>query len=131
MFAQLAADIMNKSPNNGPRNAGPYVTLTAEERLAATWDIFKRPDLPFTAVRWKQSDESHWNLQFDRFFPPAGKDLGARQNFDSCNYFAMWLQVRTRLPERQVEQIRNKLRKHFNRLFWLPHTESDRMWDTR
>ncbi|KAI9069502.1 hypothetical protein FKP32DRAFT_1559601 [Trametes sanguinea] len=132
IWAQFGFDLIQVSPNLKSRAEGAYITLSHEEQLAATLDLFKRPVLPFCAVWWRVRDKPYWDIhQFDRFFPPKEKELQRMQNFPSCRYFQLWLRLRSQMPPTHFDRLRAKLLPLFRTLYWLPHTDSERLWDTR
>ncbi|KAI9062333.1 hypothetical protein FKP32DRAFT_1574348, partial [Trametes sanguinea] len=132
IWAQFGFDLIQVSPNLRSRADGAYTTLSHDEQLLATIDIFTRPVLPFCAVWWRVRDKNYWDvIQFDRFFPPHGKELQRMQNFPSCRYFQLWLRLRAQMPSADFARVREKILPLFRKLYWLPHTDTQRLWDTR
>ncbi|KAI9062337.1 hypothetical protein FKP32DRAFT_1574343, partial [Trametes sanguinea] len=131
LWAQFAYDLIQVSPNLKSRHALPYVTLSYEQQLEVTPAIFKSAVLPFRAIYYRSRDTQFWLQQFDRFFPPSGKVLEKSQNFPKCRYYHQWLELRTLIPAVDFNKIRRALWAQFRKLWWLPHTETGRIWDTR
>ncbi|KAL7281845.1 hypothetical protein ACG7TL_005168 [Trametes sanguinea] len=131
LWAQFAYDLIQVSPNLKDRNELPYVTLSYEEQLEVTPQLFKAAVLPFRAVYYRPRDSQFWRQQFDRFFPPAGKVIDKSQNFPKCRYYHQWLELRSLMPAVDFNKVRLALWSQFRKLWWLPHTETTRIWDTR
>ncbi|KAI9069962.1 hypothetical protein FKP32DRAFT_1558697, partial [Trametes sanguinea] len=130
LWAQFAYDLIQISPNLKNRHALPYTTLSYEEQLEVTPELFKRPILPFRAVYFRSRDSQFWLQQFDRFFPPSNKTLDKSQNFPKCRYYHQWLELRGLMPAVDFNKVRRALWAQFRKLWWLPHTETGRIWDT-
>lgn len=131
LVAQMALDIIQVSPNLKGRDDSCYISLSTEEQHTVTLNLYKSLSLPLKAVWFRLSDPVHWELQFDRFFPPYDKVLNKLQNFNACRYFQTWLRLRSQLARASFQALRSQLRVPFQELSWLPFTDTDRMWDTR
>lgn len=128
IWAQFAVDLIEVSPNYKSRKGDAYTTLSPEERIKVTIDLYKRPVFPFRAVWWNTRDD--WTLQFDRLFPPCGAIKRKMQSTSSCRYYQDWHSLISRVEKSDVERIRKRLRPLFDQLHWLPWTTTDKMWST-
>lgn len=128
IWAQFAVDLIAVSPNYKPRKGEAYTTLSPEQRVNVSIDLYKRPVFPFRAVWWKTRDD--WTLQFDRLFPSRDAIQRKMQNASSCRYYQDWHRLISRVEKADVERIQKRLRPLFDQLHWLPWTTSDKIWAT-
>ena len=132
IVAQWAFDILQVSPNKKARSNSSYVTLTHAQLAIVTLDIYRNTIIPFEKVWVRARDQDYWKLQFDRFFPPKNAVATNRlQNFATCRYFMMLDRLMASVSTLHANMIRAAARILFRKFRWLPHTESDRMWQTR
>ncbi|OSC96176.1 hypothetical protein PYCCODRAFT_1379590, partial [Trametes coccinea BRFM310] len=131
IWAQFAFDLIQISPNNGSRFEPAYATLSSQERLQVTSDLFRRPAIPFSAVWYRFRDQKDWDALFDKLFPPHGHVSYRVQNYNSCLYFQLWQLFGSQTQQAGFEQVRERLRRVFGTLLWQPDAASDRIWVTR
>ncbi|KAG1838806.1 hypothetical protein DFJ58DRAFT_668161 [Suillus subalutaceus] len=88
----------------------------------------------FNQVQYRVISEADWNnLVFQRYFPAKGTTaVKALQHFPSASYYRQWQALMARLDEDKATMVQNnQLMQWFNKLYWVPHPESDRMWSTK
>lgn len=132
MWAQFAFDLIQLSPNIKDRTLNSYVTLSPEQRREVTAKLFQQFKLPFVSALYRSVDRKGWSLHFDSLFPPMAKETTAAfQAIAKSRYFLHWQKLRSQLSPEHFARLRGKLEPVFNQLWWLPYTQSDRVWDTR
>ncbi|KAG1766213.1 hypothetical protein EV702DRAFT_981012 [Suillus placidus] len=88
----------------------------------------------FSQVQYRIISDADWdNLVFRRYFPAKGASTAkALQQFPSASYYRQWQALMDGLDEDCAEIIRNRhLTQWFDKLYWVPHPDSDRMWSTK
>jgi hypothetical protein len=68
-------------------------------------------------------------MHFDRLFPEAIEDA-KRQNFGRCTYYANYVAFVGAITKKSLSRARRVLRAEFDKLAWVPYTETDRLWST-
>ncbi|KAG1851045.1 hypothetical protein DFJ58DRAFT_661761 [Suillus subalutaceus] len=73
------------------------------------------------------------NLVFKRYFPAKGAlTAKALQQFPSASYYRQWKALMDGNDKDEAEIIQNhRLMPWFEKLYWVPHPASDRMWSTK
>ncbi|KAG1719121.1 hypothetical protein EDB19DRAFT_1648748 [Suillus lakei] len=99
-------------------------------------DIFHSLDLShlFRQIQYRVINDTDWNnVVFRRYFPAKGASTAkALQQFPSAMYYRQWQALMDRLDEDDAKIIQNyHLTQWFDKLYWVPHPESDRMWSTK
>ncbi|KAG2097998.1 uncharacterized protein F5147DRAFT_583311 [Suillus discolor] len=86
-------------------------------------------------LQYRVISDGDWNdLVFKRYFPPKGipSTTKSLQHFPSASYYRQWQSLLDQLDEDESEIIQNHhLMPWFNKLYWVPHPEGDRMWSTK
>ncbi|KAG1840138.1 hypothetical protein F4604DRAFT_1499336, partial [Suillus subluteus] len=132
---QFASDIFQLAPSPKLASNSQWVLLNTAQRLRTKVDIFQSLDLSgiFRQVQYRIISDADWdNLVFKRYFPAKGASTAkALQQFPSASYYRQWQALMDGLDEDRAEIIQNRLRQWFDKLYWVPHPESDRMWSTK
>ena len=130
IWAQFASDVMSLVPEERGK-AGPYRTMRVEN---VTAELFEQEQLPFRRVTLVRTLGTKWSTTyFDRFFPPRGNRNVPSQHFGSTVYYREWQRLMDQRlqDESSAATVRAKIREKFDKPLWLPHSQSDRMWETR
>jgi hypothetical protein len=133
---QFPSDIFQLAPSPKSASISPWVLLHPAQRMHTKIDIFYSLDLSrvFNQVQYRVINDADWNnLVFQRYFPAKGTSMAkALQHFPSASYYRQWQSLMDRLDEDQAKTVQNDhLLQWFNKLCWVPHPESDRMWSTK
>ena len=136
IWNQLFVDIFQLSPNRRGAHNPAYCTLTADQILKVTEDMFQQTKLPFTDVIIKAVPLQTWDtIFFDRFFPStplqANVPSSKMQHFPTCAYYQLWRTLCTQVDSAIVTTVRRQLLIRWRALYWLPYSGSDRMWSAR
>jgi hypothetical protein len=131
ILEQMYFDILQESPNKRSHREGAWTNIPQVLRQQlATEDLYLQLELPFEAVQYHISSAEEWTTHFNRFFPSAIPEH-VFQNFGKARYFNTYLDLVRRLTPHRLGIVRTELRRKFDTLAWIPHTEGDRMWSTR
>jgi len=123
---------------NGARSKDPsHILLSHHARDNVTWDTFKTTNFSaiFERIQVRMVSEEFWKTTlFDRYFPPKGADIkerGKLQNFPYLTYYRNWNTLMNQLSVEDSKIVRKGLLTEFQKIKWLPHGGSDRMWATK
>jgi hypothetical protein len=133
LWLQFIFDVTQKAANRKRTDEDGYCKLSAEERLAATDDLYKNLRLSdfFNDCQWREASGDEWNAAFDHLFP-LGEKIGKVQNYKPCTYFKTWTAIKEGAGDTEtLETIRRALKAKFNTLLWFPCAQADRIWPTR
>lgn len=131
ILEQMFFDIIQVSPNKRSYREGAWTNIPrALRQQLAVEDLYLHLELPFEAVQYHICSLEEWNTHFNRFFPPEIPEH-IFQNFGSTRYFHTYLDLVRQLTPQQLQRVRFVLKRKFDKLAWMPHTGSDRMWCTR
>jgi hypothetical protein len=137
IWKQVPYDIFAVAPNGARTKDPSHILMSTHARRSVTWDIFKTTNLTaiFEKVQIRMVDDVFWTTTlFDRYFPPKGaniKERGKLQNFPYTTYYHKWTQLMTQLSGNDSKVVRAGLLTEFQKIKWLPHGGSDRMWATK
>ncbi|KXN84275.1 hypothetical protein AN958_12781 [Leucoagaricus sp. SymC.cos] len=135
IWRQFVKDTMSKSPNMKGITNPSYLRLTDVQRSSANEDPFRHLRLSevFRAVYYKNGNENQWQLAFNWLFPDIGfKTTRKTQTYHTCTYFKQWMHIietNAKNPK-LITAMRNAFWKRLREWSWVPHTGSDRMWNT-
>lgn len=135
LWRQFLVDIAMKSPNK--TGSSSYLNISDDEKLRARDALYQNRNLGqlFTVCYYKLDQHGGWNSIFDHFFPKRGYSRKRRvQNYPSCRYWLSWLEDylnNSNIPTTTINLMRKHLKKKFNRLYWLPYAQSDRIWSVK
>lgn len=131
ILEQFFFDILQESPNKKSKTEGSWTNIPATLRHElGVEDLYMHLDFPFHGAQYTVLAADKWVGHFDRFFPQKVPER-VGQNFGKARYFQMYLNLVSRLSLQRLGEVRSELRRKFNSLAWIPHTECDRMWSTR
>ena len=132
LWRQFLLDITAKAPNQKGADKPSYCKLSLEERLAVTDATYKNETLSdyFLDCQWKIPTSREWTMIFDRFWP---KEVGyiTAQNYKQTSYFPEWIRRLNDMDERDVPTVREAIKEKFDKLYWLPFAQTDRIWGTK
>ncbi|KAG2336434.1 hypothetical protein BDR05DRAFT_896729 [Suillus weaverae] len=133
---QFASDIFQLAPSPKLASNPPWVLLDPAQRMCTKVDIFHSSDLSgiFSQVQYRIISDGDWDkLVFRRYFPAKGASTAkALQQFPSASYYRQWQALMDGLDKDCAEIIQNRnLTQWFDKLHWVPHPDSDRMWSTK
>ncbi|GLB33116.1 hypothetical protein LshimejAT787_0100010 [Lyophyllum shimeji] len=134
VWRQFLIDVTAKAPNKKNAHEPSHCRLSTEERLLVTEDTYQNRKLSvyFHDCQWKLADRKDWQNVFDRLFPPKGHIFtGNVQNYLSTSYIPMWEKIKSRADDDTYLRIRQDIRKRFDRLYWMPLAQTDRIWYTK
>ncbi|RDB15070.1 hypothetical protein Hypma_005467 [Hypsizygus marmoreus] len=134
IYRQFLLDVTSKAPNRLLTQEKSYCILTTEQRTRVTEATYKNERLSeyFRDCQWKVVGAKHWQLIFDRFFPPKGKKLpSSSQNYRSMKYFLLWDDLRGKTDAATFYRIRGEIKARFDKLYWMPFAQTDRVWWTK
>ncbi|KAG1854263.1 hypothetical protein F4604DRAFT_1514489, partial [Suillus subluteus] len=133
---QFASDIFQLAPSPKLALNSPWILLDQEQRKHIKVDVFRSLDLSgiFSQVQYQIVSHADWdNLVFKRYFPAKGASTAkALQQFPSASYYRQWKALMDGNDKDEAEIIQNhRLMPWFEKLYWVPHPASDRMWSTK
>ncbi|KAG2062944.1 hypothetical protein BDR04DRAFT_983094, partial [Suillus decipiens] len=132
---QFASDIFQLAPSPRLAPNSPWILLDSAQRMQAKVDILQSLDLSliFRQVQYQFISKDNWsNALFKLYFPAKGTPIPkALQQFPSASYYRQWKALMDRLDEDNAKIIQNNNLQWFDKLLWVPHAESDRMWSTK
>ncbi|TFK62821.1 hypothetical protein BDN72DRAFT_902928 [Pluteus cervinus] len=131
VWGQFLHDLTAKAPNPKPADEPSYCKLSDEERLHATDETYKNKVLSdyFTTCRWKVATDREWTEVFDHLWLGKGQvKRGKVQNYASMTYFSSWEQIKARTDGETVLKMRKVLKAQFNKLYWMPFAQAERIW---
>ncbi|RXW13278.1 hypothetical protein EST38_g12577 [Candolleomyces aberdarensis] len=134
IWGQFLVDMAETSPNQRGASSPPYILLTPPERLNVTVDLYRdsRLTLIFRDFMWRRADKARWRENFNRLFPSKGPVKGRRvQNYNNTAYYPMWVMFGESTTDETFVAARKEIWRRVCSLYWLPATESDRIWSTR
>ncbi|TFK60184.1 hypothetical protein BDN72DRAFT_905193 [Pluteus cervinus] len=137
LWFQFLHDIMEKAPNHQLGTAPSFCKLDLDERLNATDATFRNQTLSdiFYTCRWKVVDDHtdvNWMRVFDHLWLDLGKvKVGKTQNYRSMWYFKWWELLKDRTSATGLSRMRTALRSQFDKLYWIPYAQADRVWNTK
>lgn len=133
ILAQFAYDIIQRSPNQKYSSQGAYCTLTQEQQMLVTIDLFKGKVLPFERAWLRFSIWDDWVNMVNCLFPDIEQaPITNPQNYGSCRYFYLWDRLMRNLgsPGDRLE-VRRAVARHIASYHWLPYANSDRIWQSK
>lgn len=132
LWRQFLLDLTAKAPNQKGARSPSYCKLNAEERLSVTEATYQNERLSdyFLDCQWKIPTTKEWTMVFDRLWP---KDTGyiTAQNYKQTTYFPQWIKRLEDLDEVDVPVVRKALKDKFDKLYWVPFAQTDRIWGTK
>jgi hypothetical protein len=135
IWHQFLLDLTMSAPNPKRATEPSYCKLSTHDRKIVTEATYRNKKLStyFTDVQWKIGSEKEWNTVFDRFFTPKDSKHAAKvvQNYTSSTYLPLWEALKSSSNNKTTEEMRSELKKRFNRLYWVPFAQSDRIWYTK
>lgn len=134
LWRQFLIDLAIKSPNPTDANVPSYCLTAADERLLVGEEYYQNRKLSnvWTACSYKIGTASEFETVFRNLFPPSKHQLGKSQNYKQCLYFRDYKKfVATTANADTVAAVRAELKKRFEKLFWIPHAQTDRIWATK
>lgn len=134
LWFQFLLDVIETGPNVKAANKPAYIRLDAGERTEvneATYRHTKLSDI-FIDCQFRQATPKDWSTIFDKFFPVKGHTRrGKIQNYLSMPYYPRWEYFKNHADDLTYNLVRKSLFKRFNRLYWMPKAEEDRVWYTK
>ncbi|KDQ63896.1 hypothetical protein JAAARDRAFT_118038 [Jaapia argillacea MUCL 33604] len=135
VWRQFAPEILIKGPNKRTVAQGTHTHMSRQDRIDSDTATYKTFDLSgiFERIQYKVADAVEWLEIFDRLFPiaPEAPQVNIRrQNYDSCLYFKTWEKTIARLSRPDAKKVKDEVRKHFNKLWWMPYAVKERIWKT-
>jgi len=135
VWHQFLLDITAKVPNRRGFDEPSYCKLSADERSRVTEATYTNQELSdyFLDCQWKLVAPQTWLRLFNRLWPKKGINLstGKVQNYKSTEYYKLWAVIRQRADEETVEGIRKAIKRVFDKLYWMPNAQGDRIWRTK
>jgi hypothetical protein len=130
IYEQFFLDIIEEAPNPKSARDGSYLSIpTCMRNELARPELLQTADLPFTKAQYCVCTDQQWTMHFDRFFPETIGNI-KRQNFGKCTYYANYVALAGAITKKSLSRMRRVLRAEFDKLAWVPYTETDRMWST-
>lgn len=135
IWRQFLLDITSKSPNKKAAWEPAYCVLSQAQRLAVNEETYKNRTLSayFRDCQWKVAERGEWEENFNKLFPGADRGVlyGKVQNYGSAKYYGDWAKLKEAVDADAFTQIRDAVKVKYNRLFWMPAAQSDRIWKTK
>ena len=133
LWSRFLIDVLQVSGK--PRNVSEpsYVRLSATQRRRATEDVYTQTNLAiiFNHVTWRNASHERWSAIFNHLWPDKNHVLSKSQNYKACQYYLSWKNLTSEYLQSEVTKLRAALKARFDTLYWVPSTQSDRMWNTR
>jgi hypothetical protein len=132
LWRQFLLDLTAKAPNQKGAANPSYCKLSVEERHLVTDATYQNQVLSdyFLDCQWKIPSQKEWTMVFNRLWP-AKLDHITAQNYKQTTYFPSWIKRLDDLDERDIPTVRQALRERFDKLYWVPFAQSDRIWGTK
>jgi len=134
LYRQWLVDMATLCSNRKNAALGSYCILTPIQRLEVTEFTYENPNLAkfFDDCSYKVAEnQKEWRRVFNNMFPPKGTmKAGAVQNYPNAQYYTQWVALWKNNDAHVIEAIRHALRKRYNKLYWVPHAETQRIWTT-
>ena len=134
LYRQWLMDMATLCSNRKNAALGSYCILTPIQRLQVTEFTYENPNLAkfFDDCSYKKADgRKEWGRVFDNMFPPKDTmKAGAVQNYPNAQYYTQWVALWKNNDATVIDAIRRALRKRYNKLYWVPHAETQRIWTT-
>ncbi|TFK58657.1 hypothetical protein BDN72DRAFT_950632, partial [Pluteus cervinus] len=137
LWGQFLHDLLAKAPNPSDAFKASYCTLSEAERSAVDESAFKSTTLSnyFGICRWKVGSTKDWNRTFDHLWLAIGKQKAGKyvQNYPSARYFQWWQRIKSDREQdtETLVKMRTAIKKRFDKLFWMPYAQADRIWNTK
>ncbi|KAF8889789.1 hypothetical protein BD779DRAFT_1438914 [Infundibulicybe gibba] len=133
IWRQFLIDIVAKSPN--PHGAGKpsYCRISVGARTEVGEDVYKNETLSdiWRACRYKIAKDTEWETAFGHLWPPKHSVTSAKaQNYRLCSYFISYKELIASVDDNLANVMRSHIRAKVNRLYWIPHATSDKIWNT-
>jgi hypothetical protein len=130
IYEQFFLDIIEEAPNRKSVQDGSYLSIPACMRNELAWpELLQTADLLFTKVQYRVCTDAQWTMHFNRFFPTS-IETAKRQNFGRCTYHADYMALCSVITKKSLLRAPRVLRVEFDKLAWVPFTQSDHMWTT-
>ncbi|KAG2133410.1 hypothetical protein BD769DRAFT_1300456, partial [Suillus cothurnatus] len=130
IYEQFFLDIIEEAPNRKSARDGSYLSIPTRMRNElARPELLQTADLPFTTAQYCICTDKQWTMHFDRLFPEAIEDA-KRQNFGRCTYYANYMAFVGAIMKKSLSRAQRVLRAEFDKLAWVPYTETDHLWST-
>ncbi|KZT17219.1 hypothetical protein NEOLEDRAFT_1081901, partial [Neolentinus lepideus HHB14362 ss-1] len=97
--------------------------LRAQE---ATEARFKSAQLPFNQCQYLMVSGTQWEERFNHLFPTVKKS--GSQNYPKALYWQRYWVLKESVSHGVWQRARFALRSKVNELWWLPLTETGKMW---
>lgn len=133
VWRQFLLDITLKSPNMRRAVNPSYCILDPGERTLVTEETYKNRRLSdyFLDCQWKFAESGDWDLTFDRLWPLGDSLQNKSQNYTATTYYPEWAALKARADSDTIQHMRRALKKKFDKLYWMPFAQSDRIWYTK
>lgn len=132
---QFFVDLLRCSPNGSRYTAGRSIRLAEDDIEAADMTTYQETNFSrlFNASRYRMADKTLWRSTFDKFFPPKGmKASDKAQNYHNTAYYPAWIELAGRCTTESFDEIREVVwNSVFNKLYWVPAAQADRIWFTK
>lgn len=134
LWFQFLLDVIESGPNEKAANKPGHIRLDQGERTEVNEATYKNTHLSdiFNDCQLRQASPEEWRNIFDKFFPVKGHTRSGRiQNYPSTLYYPRWEYFKNHATEQTYNLVRESLFKRFERLYWMPKAEEDRIWYTK
>jgi len=134
LWRQFLLDLTEKAPNMGSAGKPSYCVLDPAHRLQVNEATYQDKCLSnyFVRCQWKIGTEQEFRNAFNNLWPEKGKAKYNAQNYKNCRYYVEWGRFLDSVRDKETAaNVRRALRKRFNRLFWIPHAQTDKIWWTK
>lgn len=136
LWRQCLKDIANKVSNEKQSHLDSYTRLSESDLGGVNEETFKNHNLAafFIDCRIMEAKPEDWERTFRHLFPPRGFSCsGKLQNYRQCSYWTMWISLcqNSNVTDAVLARIRAKLWERFRTLYWMPNTQSERIWYTK
>ncbi|KAG1851062.1 hypothetical protein DFJ58DRAFT_661763 [Suillus subalutaceus] len=135
IYEQLFLDLIEEAPNRKSAQRGSYLTIPVDMRCElARPELLQTAELPFELAQYCVCTPEQWDMHFNRLFPKSYDEAASspgRQNYGKCTYYSDYLALARVISGNALAKTRWALRVEFDKLVWVPYTQSDRIWSTK
>ena len=135
IMRRFPADIFEHVPKRRTGDQIPWILPDMTAKQLSNIGLFKTFDLSgiFRMAQYKFVADKEWEiLVFNRYFPPKGICHKAKlQHFSTAKYYQAWTALLEGIDIPRAEKLRGHFFIWFQKLWWVPFPEPDRMWIIR
>lgn len=132
LWRQYLQDILMKIPNPNDITKS-YCRMTKTQRETNGHLVFGHQQNMaeiFKKCYWKKGTPRTLQTVFDKNFPPKGhlRVMDCSQGYEKTRYYPNWKSLVESMPDDDAKAVRDAVKKKFDTLPWVPHSEEGKFW---